>query len=310
MNKLISICIPCRNEVDNVKPLAKEILNICDQYHNYDFEIIYIDNCSTDGTQDKLREMCSDEKRIKVILNAKNFPGGSGWYAMLQAKGDCIIYIPADFQVPPSLIPDMIKEWENGATVVPLIKRIGKYDKLRLFRKIYYKVSGVLSNQEILPGFTGSGLFEKDFIDICRNLNDPLFSMQYMITYYAKSVKKIEYNEQPRRSGKSNNSFKFLMHIAIIRYIHTSDKAPHYAIISGIIMGIISFLISIYYFVRKLIDWDHFPVGIAPLVIGMFFLGAIQLIFIGVIGEYVITIGERQKNKPYVIEKERINFDM
>jgi glycosyltransferase involved in cell wall biosynthesis len=309
MNKLISICIPCRNEVDNVQPLAEEIIKHIELLPQYDFEIIFIDNCSNDGTQNKLRQICAKEKRIKTILNANNFPRGSGWHAMLQAHGDCIITIPADFQVPVELLPQMIQEWENGVAVVALVKKPGKHDKYRFFRNLYYKISGMLSNQVILPGFTGSGLYNKSFIDVCKDLNDPLFSFQYMIKNYAESVVKLFYNEKSRRSGKSKNSFNSLIHIAIIRFIHVSDILPHLTIITGLIMGIISFFVSIYYFIRKLLDWHNFPIGIAPLIIGMFFLGAIQLIFLGFIGEYIIAIGERQKNKPLVIEKERINFD-
>jgi len=305
----ISICIPCYNEIGNVKPLSEELVYCMEQLPQYDFEIIFIDNCSLDGTQNVLREICSKDKRIKTILNSKNYPSGSGLHAMYQAHGNCIIYIPADFQVPVMLVPQMIKEWENGATVVALIKEAGKHDKLKIFRKIYYKVSGFLTNQVILPGFTGSGLYDRSFIELCRSLNDPLFSMQYMIVHYAASLVKLNYIERPRRSGKSKNNFFTLIHIAIIRFIWVSDIVPHFAIIAGISMGIISFIVSIYYFIRKLLDWQNFPIGIAPLIIGVFFLGAIQLIFIGLIGEYVIMINERQKNKPLVLEKERINFD-
>jgi glycosyltransferase involved in cell wall biosynthesis len=307
--KKVSICIPCYNEVGNVQPLSENIFSCMEQIPQYDFEIIFIDNCSTDGTQNILRELCSKNKRIKAILNANNFPYGSGLYVLYQAHGDCIITIPADFQVPVELLPEMIAEWENNATVVALIKKTGKHDDFRVFREIYYKVSGKLTNQVVLPGFTGAGLYDKSFIKLCSSLNDPLISLQHMIIKYASSLVKITYNERPRRSGKSKNNFYTLINIAITRFISLSDIVPHFAIIGGLGMGIISFLVSIYYLVRKLIDWQHFPVGIAPLVIGMFFLGSIQLIFIGLIGEYVIMINERQKNKPLVLEKERINFE-
>jgi glycosyltransferase involved in cell wall biosynthesis len=307
--KKVSICIPCYNEVGNVQPLSEELVSCMGQIPQYDFEIIFIDNCSTDGTQGVLRKICSRDKRIKAILNAKNYPRGSGLHAIFQALGDCIIYIPADFQVPVMLVPQMIAEWEKGADVVVLIKETDKHDKLRVFRNFYYKLSGMLTNQTILPGFTGSGLFSRSFIELCRSLNDPLFSMQYMIVHYAASLVKITYKERPRRSGKSKNNFLTLVYIAIIRFIWVSDIVPHLAIIAGLILGLVSFLISIYYFIRKLLDWQNFPIGIAPLIIGVFFLGSVQLIFTGLIGEYVIMINERQKNKPLVLEKERINFD-
>jgi glycosyltransferase involved in cell wall biosynthesis len=307
MKKKVSICIPCYNEVENVKPLSEELVNCMEQIPQYDFEIIFTDNCSNDGTQDKLREICSRDKRIKAILNANNFHN-SLRNAMYQAHGDCIVTIPSDFQVPVMLIPQMLEEWEKGATVVPLIKKTGKHDKFQILRKIYYRISGILTSQAILSGFTGSGLYDKSFVELCRSLNDPIFSMQYMIVHYAASMVKLNYKEMPRRSGKSKTNLFSLMYEAIIRFVWISDIVPHVAIIAGLGMGIISFLVSIFYFVRKLLDWQNFPIGIAPLVIGVFFLGAIQLIFIGLIGEYVIMINERQKNKPIVLEKERINF--
>ena len=309
MKKLISVCIPCRNEAENVKPLAEEIIKHVEQFQQYNFEVLFSDNCSTDGTQNRLREICSGDKRVKAILNARNFPLNSAVNLFFQAKGNCVIFLPADFQVPLKLIPEMLAEWEKGTTVVALVKKVGKHDKLRLFRKLYYKMADMFSGQDTLSGFTGNGLYDRSFVDMCKELKDPLFSIQSMIVNYAATWVKLRYDENPRRSGKSNNSFFALMEIAVMRFTRVSDIAPRYAIYSGIGMGIISFFISIYYLVRKLLDWHNFPLGIAPIVIGVFFLGAVQLIFIGLIGEYVIMINERQKNKPLVVEKERINFD-
>ena len=308
LKKLISVCVPCRNEESNVQPLAEQLVKHLEQYSKYDFEIIFIDNCSTDNTQDMLRKICAESKKIKAIFNAKNFPEGSGLHVLFQAHGDCIISIPADFQVPLELIPKMIEEWEKNTTVVALIRKPGKSDKINFIRKIYYKMSKLFSNQDTMTGFTGSGLYDKSFIDICKTVNDPLLSIRFMVTHYAASLVKLTYHEKPRRSGKSNHSHVSLVNVAIMRFIRVSDAVPHFAIITGLVMGLISILISIYYLVRKILDWYNFPIGIAPLVIGMFFLGAIQLIFIGIIGEYILMINKRQKNNPLVIEKERINF--
>jgi len=309
MKKSISVCIPCRNEVENIKPLVKEVINFFDQFDKYNFEIIFIDNCSDDGTQNLLKEICIHDKRIKAILNTANFRYTSSWYAMLQASGDCIISIPADFQVPLELLSQMILEWEKGAKVVALLKKPGVHDRYRIFRKLYYSISKKLSGNTTLSGFTGAGLYDKDFIYICKSLNDPFFSLQFMVLHYAYPLVKLIYNEQPRRAGKSKFSFSSLIDTAIFRYIRASNIAPHYAIVSGIILGLISLIISIYYLIRKIINWNNFPIGIAPLIIGIFLFGAIQLIFLGIIGEYIILINERQKNKPLVMEKERINFD-
>jgi glycosyltransferase involved in cell wall biosynthesis len=308
LKKLVSICVPCRNEFGNVEPMAIEIINQMNTIPQFDYEIIFIDNHSTDGTPDILRKLCAEDKRVKAILNARNFPEGSGMHVLFQASGDCIISIPADFQVPVELIPKMIKEWENGCAVVALTKIPGKKDKVRGFRKLYYALSKRLSNQDVLVGFTGSGLYDKSFIDMCKTRNDPMLSIRYMVANYSASLKKLEYNEKPRRSGVSNHSTGAMVNIAITRFLRVSDNAPRFAILSGMIMGAGSLLIAIYYLVRKLIDWYNFPVGMAPLVIGVFFLGAIQLIFLGILGEYILMINKRQKNEPRVVEQERINF--
>ena len=307
MKKLISVCIPCRNEIGNVEPLSEEIIKELECFQQYNFEIIFIDNCSTDGTQNKLREICHKDKRIKAIFNIKSFLA-SGTYAMLQARGDCIIYFFADFQVPVKLIHKMIIEWEKGACVVALQKKTGKHDKFRIFRNFYYFISKRFTNQAS-SGSSACGLYDKKFIDLCKATKDPLINIVYMASLYADPLVKLEYTEQARRSGKSNNTFFSLMNLAVSRFVRSSDVAPRYAVFAGLGMGAISLLVSLYYLVRKLLDWDNFPLGIAPLLIGVFFLGAVQLIFIGLIGEYVITINERQKNKPLVVEKERINFD-
>jgi glycosyltransferase involved in cell wall biosynthesis len=312
LKKLVSICVPCRNEVDNVKPLSTEIALQMEKISQYDYEIIFIDNCSEDGTQDKLREICSEDNRVKAILNAKNFPLGTGIHVLFQAQGDCIITIPADFQVPVDLIPEMISEWEKGAKAVALIKVSSGKDQIRWLRKLYYKISKRLSSQDTLAGFTGCGAYDKSFIDMCKTRNNPMMNMNffYMVSNYAAPLVLIEYVEQARRSGKSNHNANALIDVAIKRFVSVSDVAPRYAIIAGMLIGAGSLLVSIYYLVRKLLDWYNFPVGVAPLVIGVFFLGAIQLIFLGIIGEYILNINKRQKNEPYVVEKERINFDV
>jgi len=310
LKKIISVCVPCRNEVSNVQPMAEELVTLLNRYEHYEFEIIFIDNYSDDGTRDKLREICAGDKRIKAILNAKNFPEGSGMHVLFQAHGDCVISIPADFQVPLGLVNQMIEEWEKGAKVVALAKISTRRDKVKLFRKMYYAISRRFSNQDILIGFTGSGLYDKSFLDICKACHDPILSIRYMVTHYASVLKKLEYHEKPRRSGKSKHSAGSMINVAIMRFIRVSDIAPHFSILLGMFMGFASLLIAVYYLVRKLIDWDNFPMGTAPLVIGMFFLGAVQLIFLGLMGEYILLINKRQKNEPLVVESERINFSL
>ena len=308
--KKVSIVIPCRNEVLNVEPISEEVTALMQSYTQYTYEILFIDNCSTDGTQDRLRIVAKKDKRIKVILNGKNFPNTSALHALYEASGDCIILIPADFQVPVALIADMLKAWEDGAMVVAPIKKNSRTDKIRSFRKVYYWMSSKLSNQDTLPGFTGAALYTRQFLDLCKSTEDPLISMQDMIIRYADPIVKLHYQEQPRRSGRSKSGFGYLIDTAIIRFIGVSNILPKFAVMTGLGMGGISLIIGIYYLIRKLIDWYNFPMGIAPMVVGMFFLGSIQLIFIGMLSAYILMINERQMKKPLVLEKERINFDL
>ena len=307
--KKVSIVIPCRNEVLNVEPISEDVTALLQAYPQYAYEILFIDNCSTDGTQDRLRIIAQKDKRIKVILNGKNFPNTSALHALYEASGDCVILFPADFQVPVALIADMLKAWEDGAMVVAPIKKNSRSDKIRAIRKLYYWMSSKLSSQDTLPGFTGTALYTREFLQLCKSTEDPLISMQDMIIRYADPIVKLRYQEQPRRSGRSKSGVGYLIDTAIIRFIGVSNILPKFAVMTGLGMGGISLIIGIYYLIRKLIDWYNFPMGIAPMVVGMFFLGSIQLIFIGMLSAYILMINERQMKKPLVIEKERINFD-
>ena len=307
--KKVSIVIPCRNEVLNVEPISEAVTALMQTHTRYAYEILFIDNCSNDGTQDRIRIVCAKDKRIKAILNGKNFPNTSALHALYEADGDGVILIPADFQVPVELITDMLKAWEDGAMVVAPIKRNSKSDKIRLIRKIYYFLSSKLSEQDTLSGFTGAALYDSKFLTLCKKTEDPLISMQNMMVRYADPIVKIPYQEQSRRSGRSKSGFGYLIDTAILRFIGVSNILPKFAVMTGLGMGLLSLLIGVYYLIRKLIDWYNFPMGIAPMVVGMFMLGSIQLIFIGMLSAYILMINERQMKKPLVVERERINFD-
>jgi polyisoprenyl-phosphate glycosyltransferase len=308
--KKVSIVIPCRNEVLNVEPISEEVTALMQKSHaQYAYEILFIDNCSDDGTQDRIRILCAKDKRVKAILNGKNFPNTSALHALYEADGDAVILIPADFQVPVPTISEMIKAWEAGAMVVAPIKRTSKSDKIRFIRKIYYFLSRKLSQQDTLSGFTGAALYEKRFLDLCKATEDPLISMQNMMIRYADPLVKIQYQEQPRRSGRSKSGLGYLIDTAIVRFIGVSNVLPKFAVMTGLGMGAVSLIIGFYYLIKKLTNWYNFPLGIAPMVVGMFFLGSIQLIFIGMLSAYILMINERQMKKPLVVEKERINFE-
>jgi len=296
--------------VENVELLADEIVNHMFHLSQYNLEIIFVDNCSDDGTQDVLRHMCANDKRIKAVFNVKNYAtAGSFLNVLYYAKGDCIITIPADFQVPIELIGKMINEWENGAVVIALTKTAVTKDAIWFIRKIFYSINKRLTTHGSLSGFNGSGAYDSAFIDMCKSCKDPLLNLRYMAANHAAPLVCVPYVEQPRRAGVSKFNASLLLDVALKGHFRASDVIPKYAVQTGLMVGGFSFLISIYYLVRKLIDWQNFPIGIAPLIIGMFFLGAIQLIFLGLIGEYILAIDKRQRNEPRVVVKEFINFD-
>ncbi|GHU64183.1 glycosyl hydrolase [Clostridia bacterium] len=309
--KLIGISIPCRNEEDNVIPLTKAIIDIfAEKLPEYDVRIQFIDNFSTDKTRDRIREICKIYSNTRAIFNAKNYPTTSGYYGLLEAGGDCTIAIPSDFQVPVDLIPEMVKAWEGGAKVVRLIKVSSSENGfMRSIRQLYYKIVNRFSDTKIVRNFTGSGLYDKEFIEFCHKADDAIPSLSRIISTFAKNITDLEYHEERRKYGKSNQSFSDLLSTGILRYTNASSVGPRYAMFAGVIFAIICFVLGIVYLILKFLFWDMFPAGTAPILIGMFFMGSIQLFFIGLIGEYVVKTNLRLMKQPLVVEEERINFE-
>lgn len=311
--KKISILIPCFNEKENVEPMSSAIDNLFNtQLSGYDYELIFIDNNSTDGTRDILRHICSDNKRIKAILNAKNFGQfNSPFYGMLQTSGDCTIIMACDFQDPVELIPQYISEWENGYRIVIGIKTSSQENRLMYaLRSFYYKLIKKFSEVEQIEHFTGSGLYDKSFVEICRNLKDPTPFMRGIVAELGFQYKKIPYTQPIRRAGKTHNNLYSLYDAAMLSVTSYTKIGMRLCTFGGLLCGIISLLVGIIYLILKLLFWNSFVTGMAPVLIGMFFLGAIQLFSIGFIGEYILSINRRVMNRPLVIEEERINFDI
>jgi glycosyltransferase involved in cell wall biosynthesis len=310
--KKISILIPCYNEQDNVVSLSGEIVKILEgELASYDYEIIFIDNCSIDNTRPLLREICNKNHRIKAIFNARNFGQfNSPYYGMCQTTGDCTIVVCADFQDPLELIPVFIHEWENGSKIVSAIKTTSRENKLiRFLRTCYYKVIKKMSDVEQIEHFTGFGLYDKTFVDILRNLRDPIPFLRGIVAELGFKRKEINYEQQKRRAGKTKNNWYTLYDAAMLSFTSYTKIGLRIATITGFIAAGLTFIVALVYFVYKLLYWDSFSAGIAPLVIGVFFLGSLQLFFIGFIGEYIMSINTRLMNRPLVIEEERINFD-
>ena len=310
--KKISVLIPCYNEAENVGPISRAVTEILEkELPQYDYELVFIDNDSTDGTRDIIRGLCADNPRIKAILNARNFGQfNSPYYGMLQVTGDCVIELVADFQDPVEMIPKYIHEWEKGYKIVIGIKTSSKENRLMYWlRSCYYKTIKKLSDVEQIEHFTGSGLYDREFIEVLRNLDDPTPFLRGIVAELGYRRKEIPYEQPRRRAGKTHNNLYRLYDAAMLSVTSYTKAGLRLATIFGSICAVVSMLIAMVYLVMKLIWWDRFPAGMAPMLIGMLFLGSVQLFFIGFLGEYIMSINQRVMKRPLVIEEERINFN-
>ena len=310
--KKISVLIPCYNEAENVGPISRAVTEILEkELPQYDYELVFIDNDSTDGTRDIIRGLCADNPRIKAILNARNFGQfNSPYYGMLQVTGDCVIEMVADFQDPVEMIPKYIHEWEKGYKIVIGIKTSSKENRLMYWlRSCYYKTIKKLSDVEQIEHFTGSGLYDREFIEVLRNLDDPTPFLRGIVAELGYRRKEIPYEQPRRRAGKTHNNFYRLYDAAMLSVTSYTKAGLRLATVFGSICAVVSMLIAMVYLVMKLIWWDRFPAGMAPMLIGMLFLGSVQLFFIGFLGEYIMSINQRVMKRPLVIEEERINFN-
>lgn len=309
--KKISVMIPCYNEEENVKPIAYAVTDILEnKLPQYDYELLFIDNCSTDKTRVYLRELCAENSRIKAILNARNFGQfNSPYYGMCQTTGDCTITMCCDFQDPVEMIPKFVKEWEAGYKIVSGIKTSSKENGLIYFlRTVYYRLIRKMSDVEMIEHFTGFGLYDQSFIQLLRDLDDPIPFIRGIVAEFGYKRKEIEYEQPKRRAGKTHNNWYSLYDAAMLSITSYTKVGLRLATFGGFICGGISFLVGLIYLILKLIYWDTFPAGIAPLIIGMCFIGSVQLVFIGLLGEYIMNINQRVMHRPLVIEEERINF--
>lgn len=309
--KKISILIPCYNEEENVVPMSEAIVALFEgELSKYDYELVFIDNDSRDQTRPLLREICAKNPKVKAIFNAKNFGQfNSPYYGILQTTGDCTIAMVCDFQDPIELIPRYLEEWENGYKIVIGIKTSSKESKIMYkLRSIYYKLLNKFSGVEQIEHFTGSGLYDKDFIQVLRDLKDPTPFMRGIVAELGYKRKEIPYEQPRRRAGKSKNNFYTLYDAAMLSITSYTKFGLRLCTFIGMFVGVVSVIIGLVYLVFKLIWWDRFAAGMAPVLIGMFFLGSLQLFFIGLIGEYISSINQRVMNRPLVVEEERINF--
>lgn len=310
--KNVSILIPCYNEQENVRPMSEAIVNLFQKtLSKYDYELLFIDNDSQDHTRQILREICAANSKIKAIFNAKNFGQfNSPYYGILQTSGDCTISMVCDFQDPIELIPKYLEAWEQGYKIVIGIKTSSKENPIMYrLRSMYYKMLRKFSDVEQIEHFTGSGLYDKSFVDVLRNLNDPTPFLRGIVAELGYKIKKIPYEQPNRRAGKTHNNFYTLYDAAMLSFTSYTKIGLRLATFLGGAIGAVSVIIALIYLILKLIFWNRFVAGVAPIAIGMFFLGGVQLFFLGLLGEYILSINKRIMNRPLVVEEERINFE-
>ena len=312
MKQKISIMIPCYNEVENARPIYEAVRDELEtKLPEYDYEILFIDNCSQDGTRDILEAICAENKRVKAIFNAKNFGQfNSPYYGILQTTGDCTITICADFQDPVELIPVFVREWEKGYKIVCGIKTASKENGFVYFlRSCYYKAIKKMSSVEQIEHFTGFGLYDKSFVQVLRDLKDPTPFLRGIVAELGYARKDIEYTQPQRRAGKTHNNWYSLYDAAMLSFTSYTKVGLRIATFAGFAVAGLSFLVALVYLVMKLVYWDRFLEGSAPMLISTCFLGGVQLFFIGLLGEYIMNMNARIMNRPLVVEEKRLNFD-
>lgn len=312
MRKVLSIMIPTYNEEENARAIYEAVRDeILTNLPEYDYEILFIDNKSQDGTRQIIEEICAEDKRVKAIFNTKNFGQfNSPYYGMIHTTGDCTIPICADFQDPVELITTFVHEWEKGYKLV-----IGRKTKSRenpivyFLRGCYYKLIRKMSDVEMIEQFTGFGLYDKSFIQVLAELKDPTPFIRGIVAELGPERKEIEYTQLKRRAGKTHNNWYSLFDAAMLSFTSYTKVGMRVAEFFGFLVSALSFLFGMGYLVAKLIWWDRFTAGYAPTMIAVFFMGGVQLAFLGFLGEYIMAMNTRIMNRPLVVEEKRLNFD-
>ena len=310
--KVISVMIPTYNERMNARPIYEavrdELKKSCPAY---DYEILFIDNKSTDGTREIIRGICAEDKRVKAIFNTKNFGQfNSPFYGLIHTSGDCTITICADFQDPVELIPRFVEEWEKGYKIVIGRKTKSRENRLVYFlRGCYYRIIRKMSTVEMIEQFTGFGLYDRSFVDTMRQLHDPTPFIRGIVAELGPERKEIEYEQPRRRAGKTHNNWYSLFDAAMLSFTSYTKVGMRVAEFFGFGVAFVSFLFGLFFLVAKLLFWDKFAAGYAPTMIAVFFMGGVQLAFLGFLGEYIMAINTRVMDRPLVVEEERINFD-
>jgi polyisoprenyl-phosphate glycosyltransferase len=309
--KLISVVTPSWNEVGNVREMCLAVRAVFANLPQYRYEHIFIDNDSTDGTRAILRELCREDKRVKAILNARNFGTiRSGVHVFLQTSGDAVIGVACDFQEPPELIPRFLAEWEKGALVVLGVKEsVAERGWRRWARRAHYKLLGSIADAPVVPDATGFGLFDRRVVADVRRMGDPFPYFRGLLAEIGYPPALVPYHQPNRRSGKSSYNFLSYVDHALVAITAHSRVPLRMATVLGIALSLISLLTGLGYLLAKLLFWNSFSLGLAPILVGFFLLTSVQLLFIGLLGEYIGIIFLHVRRRPHVFELERLNFD-
>ena len=307
----ISIASGCYNEGKNISELYRRCLAVLKKFPEYDYEFVLEDNCSTDNTRQILREIAAADPRFKVIMNSNNFGHiRSPYNALLNASGDAVIWMCSDLQEPPEVIEEFIRQWQHGYKFVAGVRKGTRASVvLDLFRKMYYALlSKISSETHVIRNFTGFGLYDRQVIDALKKFHDPYPYFRGLVSEVGFKRTEVPFIQDQRQHGRTKNNFFTLYDMAMTGFVNHTKLPLRMAVMTGFVIGAFSLLAALVYLVLKLCMWDTFQLGLAPLVIGMFFLGAVQLFFIGIIGEYLGAVWTQVRNRPLVIEEERINF--
>jgi len=310
--KKISVTIPCWSEEKSVRQMYERLTRIfLEQLPQYDYEIIYVDDYSPDNTRTEIRKLCDEDNHVKAIFNACNFGYTRNVFAsLLYGTGDATFLLFGDLQDPPELLPKMVAEWENGHKVVVGQKTKSQESKIMFFfRTIYYDVLGKLSNIKQIQHFNCFGLYDKTFVDVMRQIDDPYPYFKGLVTEYGMDVSIIQYEQAASQRGSSGQNFFKMYDAAMVGITSYTKILMRVATFLGAALGIFSCFLALFVFITKMLSWDSYSYGTAAIIIGVFFIGAVQLFFMGILGEYILSINTRSMRRPLVAVCERLNFD-
>ncbi|MGX1187551.1 glycosyltransferase involved in cell wall biosynthesis [Pseudomonas sp. F-14 TE3623] len=310
MRKLISIVTPCYNEEANIDELYQRIVEVMSRL-DYDYEHIFIDNCSTDNSHAKLRALAAQDKRVKLIFNARNFGHiRSPYHALLQANGDAAVLIASDLQDPPEMIEEFVKKWEEGFKTVMAVKPESEESRLMfLMRRAYYRFVTRISEVPLVQNATGAGLFDRAVLDILKKIDDPYPYFRGLLCEIGFPIATVPFKQPRRQRGITKNNFYTLYDIAMLGITNHSKVPLRLMVMGGALLAGLSLLAAFGFLIAKLVFWNSFQIGIAPLLISLFFFSSVQILFLGMLGEYLGSVHTQMRNMPLVVEAERVNFD-